>query len=228
MTTRRTGTGTGTAGTGTGRTGSPRRELRVALLLVLVGSGLVLLSAGRDWVDVVVAQPAPLPARAVVRTGADVAGGLRALGVLGLAGVAALAATRALGRLLVGVLLSASGAGAVAVSASALARGALAGLGEQGRTLGAGGPDPAFSGWPLAALAGGALLAVGGLVVALRGRRWAQLSARYEAPAARAEGTARRPARPEVEAWEALDRGEDPTGGDPRSGPGTDRPSLGA
>ena len=58
--------------------------------------------------------------------------------------------------------------------------------------------------WPWAALVGSVLLAAGGLLVALRGRRWAVLSGRYDAPAARRTA-------PEVSAWEALDRGEDPT-----------------
>ncbi|WP_445548819.1 Trp biosynthesis-associated membrane protein [Frankia sp. CiP1_Cm_nod2] len=50
------------------------------------------------------------------------------------------------------------------------------------------------------AAAGGVLLAGGGLLVALRGHTWSALSARYRAPAARP-----------VDAWEAIDRGDDPT-----------------
>ncbi|MCW2613469.1 MAG: hypothetical protein JWN08_463, partial [Frankiales bacterium] len=50
-------------------------------------------------------------------------------------------------------------------------------------------------------------------------RRWAALSARYDAPAARAAGSGEAApgdeqaagARQERALWEALDRGEDPT-----------------
>ena len=56
-------------------------------------------------------------------------------------------------------------------------------------------------------LVGGLLLAMSGLLVTLRGRRWAALSSTYEAPAARAEA----PPATDKGAWDALDRGEDPT-----------------
>ena len=51
--------------------------------------------------------------------------------------------------------------------------------------------------WP------GALLAVTGVYIALYGRGWRALGARYESPAARP--------RTEADVWDALDRGEDPT-----------------
>jgi len=176
------------------------RELRAAVLLVLAGAALVLLGAGRDWVHVVLAASPPLPPRTEARTGGDLAGGLRPLGLLGLAGVAALAGTRGRGRVVLGAVLLLAGAAACATTVSVLARGASAAV-EQA---------PGFTAWPGAALLGGALLALGGLVVVARGGRWATLSARYEAPAARAAAPAAAP-RPEVAAWDALDRGEDPT-----------------
>lgn len=181
------------------------RELQLALLLVLAGAALVLLSSGRPWVDLVLDQPPPLPSRTLTRTGGDVVAALSPLGVLGLAGVAALAATRGLGRVLLGALLLIAGAAACVATVAALTAGAQAALGSDVQPAG---PAVGFTGWPYPALAGGLLLTVGGWVVAARGRRWAALSERYEAPASRAERPA---ARPEVEAWEALDRGEDPT-----------------
>jgi uncharacterized membrane protein (TIGR02234 family) len=67
--------------------------------------------------------------------------------------------------------------------------------------------------WPLlAALAGVLATAVGGLVV-LRGRAWPALGSRYE----RAAATPRTAPAPRTDeeraqlAWNALDRGEDPT-----------------
>lgn len=169
------------------------RELRLALLLVLVGAGLGLLAAGRPWVEQVVVRAAPLPSRTVLRPGSDVVSALRPLALLGLAGVAALAATRGRGRTALGVLLGLAGVAMVVPAVRALVS-----------------PPAGATGWPAAAVAGGVLLAAGGLLVAVRGPRWAALSARYEAPAAQAEPP---PARPEVAAWDALDRGEDPTAG---------------
>ena len=84
------------------RTLPARRELRLALLLVLAGAALVLLAAGRTWVDLALPQPPPLPPEVERRTGGQVVSALSPLGLLGLAGVAALAATRGAGRVLLG------------------------------------------------------------------------------------------------------------------------------
>ncbi len=195
------------------------RELRLALLLVLIGAALVLLAAGRAWVDVSLPQAPPLPARSLVVTGSDLESALPPLALVGLAGVAALAATRGVGRVVVGALLAAAGLAVVVATAGALSEGAAAALARGVRRPGVQvvtNDALGFTPWPAVTLAAGVLLALGGLVVAVRGRRWAALSARYEAPAARAQ---RPSARPEVEAWEALDRGEDPTGDGSSGGP---------
>ncbi len=185
------------------------RELRLSLLLVLAGATLVLFAAGRPWIDLVVPQAPPLPARTVVRTGSDLVPALSPLGLLGLAGVAALAATRGRGRVPVGLLLLGAGVAACATTVATVSAGVTAALEDPARGVeGSLATTQGFTAWPHAALAGGLLLALGGLVVAARGGRWAALSARYDPPAARA---ARPPAGPEVAAWEALDRGEDPT-----------------
>jgi hypothetical protein len=55
-----------------------------------------------------------------------------------------------------------------------------------------------------AQLAGGSLIAIGGLAMVLRARRWPRPRSRYDAPARKAGGTPR-------DTWDALDRGEDPT-----------------
>lgn len=203
------------------------RELRLAVLLVLLGAALVLLAGARDWVAAVVPAAPPLPARRLARTGGELAAGLRPLGLLGLAGVAALAGTRARGRLAVGAVLLAAGVGAVAATLAVLGRGAADAVPQAG----------GFTSWPYAALLGGVLLGLGGLLVLVRGRRWAALSTRYDAPAAR-EGAGAAPpaasappARPEVAAWDALDRGEDPTAvgaADPPAARGDPGPAHGA
>jgi hypothetical protein len=48
------------------------------------------------------------------------------------------------------------------------------------------------------------LLTAAGLLVVVRGRSWAAMSTRYDAPAERSR-------HGEASLWEALDRGEDPT-----------------
>ncbi len=189
-----------------------RRELTAAVLLCLVGALLVLLAAGNPWSRVDVAATGLAPVRSVAVDGNDVQPGVRALALVGLAGVVAVAATRGAGRTAVGVVLAAVGLGAVAAvlgadSAPALVARVAEGGGQAGDAVRA-------TAWPPVAVVGGVLVTAGGAVIAVRGRRWAALSARYDAPAARAQQEPDSEAsgsRQERSLWEALDRGEDPT-----------------
>ncbi len=187
---------------------------------MLLGSVLVLVSTSRAWLTVRLPQPLPLPVLVEHVTGAQVVPGARALALVALAGVAALFAARRTGRVVVGVLVLLSGAGVVWLvaralvdPAAALARaqsGPLRGVGVTG--------SPSFGGWPWVTGAGAVLVVLAGALVAVRGRRWAALSATYDAPGsapapaepAPAEGTGDGPA-PDKAVWDALDRGDDPT-----------------
>ena len=194
-------------------TGSPaRREIGLAVLLCLVGAFLVLVAAGRAWIELVVTSPL-VDDRTLGVTGAELSPGVRALGLVGLAGVVAIAATRRTGRVVVGVLLLLVGVGVVALSVGVLGDAVVRAqdtltVQEAGGALS---DDSRGTVWPYACAAGGLLLAAAGALVAARGRRWAALSQRYDAPAAR-EQAPPTPERAERELWESLDRGEDPTG----------------
>lgn len=196
------------------------RELRLALLLILAGAGLLFLAGGRDWATGTLPAAPPLPPTRLTATGSTVVSGLSGLAVLGLSGLAAVAATKGRGRALVGALLAAAGVVTILVVVLALAGGAADAL-RAADALGSPSAEGSFTAWPYAGIAAGLLLTAGGLVIAIRGQRWAALSSRYEAPAARAE---RSPPRPEVAAWDALDRGQDPTAAAP--GPGGPDPAT--
>jgi uncharacterized membrane protein (TIGR02234 family) len=168
-----------------------RRELAVAAALCVVGGAVALIAAGRPWVTETLHRP-PLPDRIVRHTGADLSGAPGALGWVAVAGALALVAARGRARSAVGALLVAVGVGIV-VAVAVTARGtALPGT---------------ASGWPWVAGVGGALVIAGAALTVARGRRWAAMSARYDAPA---ERTARA-VDPHVAQWDALDRGDDPT-----------------
>jgi hypothetical protein len=124
-------------------------------------------------------------------TGSDVAGAVRPLALVALAGTAALLATRKWGRIAVGLLLVAAGIGA-AVAA-----------------LSPGYPPAAHhvQAWRVVAVVAAIPVTLAGLAAAARGYRWSVMSARYDAPGAR-----QRVQDPDVALWDALDRGDDPTG----------------
>ncbi len=167
---------------------TPRRELRVAVVLCLLGSALVLLALSHGWYSVVEGRQLTIDPVLTHVKGTKVVSGAQALGLVGLAGAVALVATRRWGRVVVGVLVLACGVGVVVAVGRARV------------------PSGAW-GWASLTILGGVVLAASGALVTVRGRRWEALSSSYETPAARAE----EPPATDKGVWDALDRGEDPT-----------------
>ncbi|MFI5832937.1 Trp biosynthesis-associated membrane protein [Micromonospora sp. NPDC051300] len=180
-----------------GRAAAPgRRELAYAVLLCLAGAGLAAWAVTRGWSVEPTARGA-LPSGQRRSTGADLLPWASALAYVGLAGGGAVLATRGRLRRALGLLLTGVGLG--------VAVGGGVGLTEAGVTRH----------WPALVLVGGLALAAGGAFTAARGAGWPAMGARYERRAAGPGGSADAD-RPAVErgtrdAWDALDRGEDPT-----------------
>lgn len=187
---------------------STRRELGTAVLLVLAGALLLLVSTAGAWVTGVQSRPVPLPSSSIEVGADEAAGPLRALALVVLAAVPALAATRRNGRTALGVLLV-----AVAVAAGLVAVRVLI---DPSVVVDLDVDDVATTSRPVLAIAGALVTAVAGAVVAARGRHWAALSRRYEPPTSGGAAPPPPGARKTAEApelWDALDRGEDPTRG---------------
>ncbi|MEV0806713.1 Trp biosynthesis-associated membrane protein [Micromonospora sp. NPDC050200] len=176
-----------------------RRELTYAVLLCLAGAGLACWAATRTW-SVELAGRGSLPSARQGRSGADLLPWLSALALVGLAGGGAVLATRGKVRRLLGGLLALLGA-------------AVAAGGGYGSVATFGGEVSRQ--WPALCLLGGVLAALGGALTAARGQRWPAMGARYErrSGAGAPSGADGHPAteRGTREAWDALDRGEDPT-----------------
>ena len=168
------------------------------MALCLVGSALVLLAVRRPWLSY--PSPGDLTIRDLTTEvrGTAVAGAVQALSLVGIAGVVAIAATKGIGRVVVGAIVALAGALVVVDLAHLLGNG----LGH--RLVGDASPTWA---WPVLTLVGGLLMTAGGVLVAWRGRRWAALSSSYEVPVAREA----QPPVTDKGAWDALDRGDDPT-----------------
>ncbi|MEX5631674.1 Trp biosynthesis-associated membrane protein [Parafrankia sp. FMc2] len=188
-----------------------RRERALAVVACLVGSAAVLFSTGSTWVSARVQAAtgagnevvaAPLP---VSWSGGSLAPAVTGLALLGLAGTVAIIATRRLGRIVVGVLVVLAGIGIV-LTAGGIAldpEGAVRGTDEVQAVVPAG--EPAILGLssgagPWFAVLGGLVLAVTGATVVARAGTWPAMSGRYQA----------RVAAP-VDAWDAIERGQDPT-----------------
>ncbi|MFC7309196.1 TIGR02234 family membrane protein [Streptomyces monticola] len=186
-----------------------RRSLAAALLLGALGAAVALLASRQTWA----AGDAATAGGALhqIAKGGDVTGVPAALAIVGLAALVAIFAVRRVGRVLVSVLLTLSGAGIVAAALlgarddAALDEKAATASGDAAATIDA----VTHTVWPYVAAGGGVLLLVAGVLALRFGTAWPAMSGKYER-------SSRRPAKADPERpedmWKALDRGEDPTG----------------
>jgi uncharacterized membrane protein (TIGR02234 family) len=183
----------------------PRRQLAVAVLAIALGGALLLLAAGRVWAAKTL--PTATGARQRVSVpGHDVAPSLSALGLALLALALTVLATRSQIRRIVGLVVVVLGAAALAVAVRA--RGHVAAT-LAAKAFGVKLSHPvrvAVAPWWLVAAGGAAVAVLAGALVTMRGATWVSMGARYDAPAARVPRV-----DPQASAWEALDRGDDPT-----------------
>lgn len=191
------------------RQGGPRG----ALLLAVLGAGLLLVALGRTWAEAEGVSGLTIGTLVDRVSGQDLARGAQACAYAGLAAGVALVALRGWGRVAVGVLLIGVAVGALAdlgplLTSSGLterAQEALSRCDETGCSA-QGTMPPRLSAWPWVASAGAALVLVAGGLTVLRGRRWSGLGSSYDAPGAAPEAPVTDKA-----VWDALDRGDDPT-----------------
>ncbi|MEV6846802.1 Trp biosynthesis-associated membrane protein [Actinoplanes sp. NPDC051411] len=184
-----------------------RRSYASTLAACLAGSALSAYAVSRTWSLHLTPRTGMTDLR-TARTGTDAAPWVIGLALVALAGTGALLATRGLVRRVLGVLLALAGAGVAA-----------------GAVYGRASVDPGSAGaganvWPVACAAGGLIIVAGGVTAARLGHRWPAMSARYDRkpvtpaqyrPSERASDPDLAPADHRT-AWDALDRGDDPTG----------------
>jgi uncharacterized membrane protein (TIGR02234 family) len=178
---------------------------RVVLGLLAAGA-VALFAVTRAWASATVQTPG-LPTDQVSVSGTDAAPILAGLAVVIVAGGLAVVAAGGWFRQLIGLLVAAV-AGFAALRALTLnASGAPLGraLRESPAYIGNVRPDVVVGPWPWLAAVAFALAFALGVVVTVRGRQWARMSARYERDSQPADGT------DEADLWRAQDRGQDPT-----------------
>lgn len=197
-----------------------RRELPAAVLGSAVAGGLGLFAGGQAWARIVAVRPEPLPPFTDVLSGSSAAPLVPAAGFVLLAGAVALVAVRGSGRVAVGLLVAGAGAALVWSGLGALTGGLEAAAVEL--PLVGGTPVVETSAvWPAVTVVAGLVGACAGLLTLVRGRNWPAMGRRYERAGA-PSGDRAAASRPQTDddraqlAWQALDRGEDPT--DPQSG----------
>lgn len=213
---------------------SPGRRFAGVVVSLLAASVGVLVAYGATWVMAVVpifagGDAAGGPGRAVTLTGRELAPLGAAVGWVGLAAIAALLATRTWGRRVTGaVVVLAGGAAGVTGIAFALTDVASGGAGAfvsaaLGEEAASQATEVSITAWWVVAVLAGLLMLACGLLALAEGPAWPRLGARYSRPDA-AVTTASA-----ASAWDALDRGEDPTLVDePRDAPAAPPGSMGS
>ncbi|HVT21930.1 MAG TPA: Trp biosynthesis-associated membrane protein [Mycobacteriales bacterium] len=178
-----------------------------ALVGIAAGGVLVLVASGQQWASTTVDVPGA-PTSTVSVTGHAVEPSLPALGIALLALAVAVIAGRGLLRRLVGITVAA--VGGIALGVAVAGRGAVSAALTAHEIGDAGVPvHGSANGWWVVAAVGATIALIVGLVVAARSGQWAAMGGKYEAPQTKA------PQPVAVDsadsAWDALDRGEDPT-----------------
>ena len=205
----------------------PARSRLACALAGLLGAGLLVAVAGRPWVTRVLTDVPGVPR--VSASGDSAVPAVPALALVAAAAAVALLVTGRLGRYLAAVALLLAGLGAVAAVVSVPAAPgqavAAAVTAASGRSGGVAGPPATVTAWVWPALAAAALITAGGAAAVLRARTWPSPGRRFESPgatppAAGGPGTTEGGAHAgrvrgqgdAIGAWDALSRGEDPTG----------------
>lgn len=181
------------------------------VLGLLVAGAVALFAVTRAWASATVRTPG-LPTDQVSVSGVDAAPILAGVAVVIIAAGLGVVAAGGWLRQFVGLLIAGL-AGFAALRALTLNAG-VAALNQAFRD------SPAYLGgsghgqidraeWPWLAALAFAIASVLGVVVAVRGRAWPRMSARYERQAPSVDATA-----DEAELWRAQDQGRDPTAGD--------------
>lgn len=198
------------------------------IIATVAGSALGLLSWSQTWFDLRLADaPAQGGGEAIAVAGSVASPALAALSLAGLALVAALAIAGPAVRVVLGILEVVLGGCLVLATALTLGSPVAAVAPAVTDATGVTGAEPtaelvasvAATGWPAAAVVGGVLLVVAGLVVLVTGTRWPASSRRYrgarlaETSGARLGDGARAASDRAIDDWDELSRGDDPTDG---------------
>ncbi|QCU79405.1 hypothetical protein E7744_08140 [Citricoccus sp. SGAir0253] len=192
---------------------------RTAVLWAIVAGAAVLGAGAQPWVEAT--RLTGVPGDAVATTGNQAAAVVPAMALVGMASGVALSMARRAGRIVTALLLVLAGGATVAAALAAVLDPAGAAATQvsaaTGTTAAAG--AYAVTAWPWVTLAAGAGLALCGLAVLALGRGW-RSSRRHDAASRPAAGATAAGAAgagtgagtvDEIDAWDELTRGEDPT-----------------
>jgi len=191
-----------------------RRKSTVVLGTVLLGAA-AFGTTTQTWLDVVLPQAA-VETGDIAVAGNEAATAVTAFAVVALAAALAASIAGKVARWIIAAVLLVAGIGITTASVSVIADPAQGAAGAVGKAIGVSGStgaDITLTAMPYLAAAAGVLIALAAVWLAVASRRWA-VSRRYAAqPAtgAAAKGESTEPPIDEIDSWDRLTKGEDPT-----------------
>ena len=163
----------------------------------------------RTWLEVTLPQ-ADVQTPQVAVAGSDAATSVTAFALVALAAALAASIAGRVARWVISVVLLLSGLGVMIASWVVIRdpqQGAAGAIGEATGVTGGAGIEVHMNAMPWLAAAAGALIVLAGLWLAIAGRHW-KTSRRYTTAADTADGEP----IDDIDSWDRLTRGEDPTG----------------
>lgn len=198
------------------RSGTPTWARKSTLVLLVAVLALAVFgTTTQTWITVELdldqANHAGAAQNRLAVQGSKAATAVTALALVALAGALAAAIAGRIARWIITAIIVLAALGIVAAVATVMANPLTAAQGPIAAATGITGSqaDVAVTAFPVLAVASGCLLALAALLLIPAGRYW-KARTRYDAPAA---GTPAAPAGPvdEIDSWDRLSRGEDPT-----------------
>jgi uncharacterized membrane protein (TIGR02234 family) len=191
-----------------------RRKSTVVLGTVLLGAA-AFGTTTQTWLDVVLPQAA-VETPDIAVSGSDAATAVTAFAVVALAAALAASIAGKVARWVIAAVLLIAGVGITAASVSVVADPAQGAAGAVGKAIGvsnSAGADITLTAMPYLAAAAGVLIALAAVWLAVAARTWA-VSRRYAAQPATGAAVKEKSTQPpidEIDSWDRLTKGEDPT-----------------
>ncbi|WP_113717601.1 Trp biosynthesis-associated membrane protein [Arthrobacter dokdonensis] len=190
----------------------PTWQRKSTLVMLAVLAALAVFgTTTQTWIHVSFAQGAVQQAALNV-PGSKAAVAVSALALVALAGVLATTIAGRVARIIAGAIVLLSALGIIAVVLGVLADPSAAAMAEVGKATGVVGvaSDATTTWFPLAALAASIVLAAAAGLILWVGRRWT-VRTKYDAATSSAERPGPGDPIDEVDSWDWLSRGDDPT-----------------
>lgn len=191
----------------------PSRWLRKSslILLAILAALAIFGTTTQTWIHVAITQQQVQQANLNI-AGSKTAVAVSALAVVALAAALATSIAGKIARVITSVIMLLSAIGIIGVVSSILADPSTAAMAEVGKATGVVGikNDATLTVFPVVAIVAAVVLAIAALLILWQGRAWS-IRSKYDIPTKGSAGSKSDGPVDEIDSWDQLSRGDDPT-----------------